>query len=214
MNFLGEANHDGTILDKDDNIVGYVDLGRATFRDQTDSHYGTITREGRILNRNETEVAKVENFSFFDLKKVALYLFLIHKGLLEDENSISNHVLDLPSFDSEDSIPTVRTESNFEVGEFKCGLDGYYLNIINLGCPSLCIYLTLTKSGHELRFSRKIRVDGIVKERVVDISLPQPVGVEDIDALYDEHKTTLTIHVNANPFGCEKNDTKINIQTC
>lgn len=212
--FLGEVNQDGTIIDKNDEIVGYVDLGRATFRDRTDSHYGTMLRDGTVLDRNETVIGKISKFTFHDLKQVALYFFMFDPHFLEDLSVPVNYIdhLDLPNIDSNDEMVEVARETPVLISEFQRSLGKYYLIIRELGCPVTCLNVTLIEQGTKLTLSRKVKVDGIAKEKIWTINLPHPVVIDDLGAMYYNDTTTLTIYLEGSSNGHELNDTKVKIQ--
>lgn len=89
QNFLGEINQDGTILDSKDEVVGYVDLGKATLRDSVNSHFATLVKSGEVLDRNECQKGSIKNFTFHHLKVVAAYFFLVDKTFFQEESVVS-----------------------------------------------------------------------------------------------------------------------------
>lgn len=200
-------------MNKNDEIVGYVDLGRSTIRDETDSHFSTILRDGTILDRNESNIGYIKNFTYFHLKVVSAYLMIFDRQFFDlkyDNNHSPIHdsnLIDLPSFSDDDS----HTYDNYEYYEdFKndylefCSddqIDVYYIKILNLGCP--VSYVRLCKQIDEVNkniliLSRKVIVDKKKKEIIHKIKVKKDINIMKyhIDAIYKRNKDQLDIYIH------------------
>lgn len=73
------------VLDVSDEIIGYVDLGKGTFKDKSGSHFATIQSDGTILDRDECKRGSLQNFTYHKLKMLASYFFFFDGKLINDK---------------------------------------------------------------------------------------------------------------------------------
>jgi hypothetical protein len=83
--FLGEVLESGQVVNADDETVGYIDLGKATLRDASESFLASVTGDGQVKDRMELYVGQFRPFSYKKLKLFAIYVLLFDQKYVKDD---------------------------------------------------------------------------------------------------------------------------------
>eukprot|EP01125_Pyxidicula_operculata_P017790 TRINITY_DN6280_c0_g1_i1.p1 TRINITY_DN6280_c0_g1~~TRINITY_DN6280_c0_g1_i1.p1 ORF type:complete len:197 (+),score=30.95 TRINITY_DN6280_c0_g1_i1:24-593(+) len=85
--FLGEINDDGQVINSKDEVIGRVDFGNGDLKQADGSHFGSIDTSGCIYDKADASVAKIDNFSFHNIKQIAAYIFFFDQKMIDDSKS-------------------------------------------------------------------------------------------------------------------------------
>lgn len=203
-------------MNANEDIVGYVDLGKSTLRDETDSHFATILRDGTILDRHEIKIGYIKNFTYFRLRMVSAYLMLLDKqffNLFDNFQPIRDHkanesdLIDLPSLE-EDDFPNdeyykdFKNENLLEIIHDNL-IEIYYIKILFVGCPppyvSLRKYYDEDSNQSFVILNRKVIVNDMRKEIIHKIKIEIDVNITKchVDSIYKRNKDQLDIYIHA-----------------
>jgi hypothetical protein len=80
---FGDENH-SYIQDANDEVVGRVDLGKSTLRDEHNRTVAEFTNAGEVKGHGGAFLGQFEPFSFRQIQIAALYLTLIDPGMLNE----------------------------------------------------------------------------------------------------------------------------------
>jgi hypothetical protein len=80
----GRDSHEIEVQDALDERLGTVDLGRAHFKNSAGSTVVEVENSGVVTGHAGTYLGQFEGFTFHDIKKIALYLFLVDPGMVSE----------------------------------------------------------------------------------------------------------------------------------
>eukprot|EP01090_Pellita_catalonica_P004625 TRINITY_DN1443_c0_g1_i3.p2 TRINITY_DN1443_c0_g1~~TRINITY_DN1443_c0_g1_i3.p2 ORF type:complete len:112 (-),score=22.51 TRINITY_DN1443_c0_g1_i3:15-350(-) len=84
MDYWGCIDEGNLILDKDDKVIGELDPGRCYISDERGITVAELENTGECKGNAQTYIGKFINFTFNEMKIVALYLLIVDSGMYDE----------------------------------------------------------------------------------------------------------------------------------